>query len=313
MNHFEYYNIVIDYEDHNRRKTSFEKYQRLKNFLIEDISKNKSIFFCEILFKFVENPYEYFLQIDEKLYNKEKVLKYAIYFGNIKIVKHIILNFNTKIDIDSSIDDIKVLEFLKEYYAENINSSIESIFYKTCIKGCTDVVTYILENFNINSKIFCDKITTGNYQDIPIISPNFISTPSFPIDVLTLLFEKYPNIFSNSEDFKINCDLNTAILFRFYGLGRKINIISIIEHIDFLKDCRYEIGLYDFLNEFSVRWFYFDDIFRNYFKLISSIEDYTLPFKKFKKFRNIESICYYNKNVSVESFNSYAKRYEKKL
>lgn len=242
--------------------------------------KLQTINFDEIFLS--ENPLKKFKEIEETIFvdNIAEVYYYAIKNSNFEVYEYIITNYHNDIlnfnsfyeflkggiwihrSVENCFSSVKILEDMLKNIPIFVFNAILSIFDKNFREGNCDIVSFILDNFDVSK-----------YE-------NFVKKReifSKDIDCFNLIINKQPNFFSLYRDYSITCDFNIAEHLIFYGFGVKINPLSFIgssflqanDNIEFITRHKDEMKI----SGYQFRNFYSYGDFLRYLRLIKIVPE----------------------------------------
>lgn len=204
-------------------------------------------------------------------------------------------------------NNLDCLKLLINYFDNEFKLEIFYILCKNLTSENFDITDFIIENYDIFSGKYI--ISKNYYMD------NFERCGN-PL-VFKYILDKIPNLFNYFPDRSISCDVESANFLATINFGKKLNLKYFSKHREFLKMCRFEIYLREYIDDN-------DNNIRNetFIRLLEACEDYVYDYELLKIYLESGVVInlvnrFFEKEKLIGEFRiilkSLSKRYPKKF
>lgn len=151
-------------------------------------------------------------------------------------------------DLDS-LEDLKIAESCYEKDQKFIEA-IKKLLGESLLKNYNDILDHILDNYDFNDFDFKDfykfDIMINLHDDLDYYFSKYRMSNAYG---MRRILQKNPDSLKNLPNWKIRCNLDSAIEIRFYGFANKLDPIYFVKNFpEFIEDCLNEFDIINFIN-----------------------------------------------------------------
>lgn len=255
---------LIDSFSINKIKELDKNGQRIRQIILDNPDGYKPKLVKSIFFS-PKDPYELFIEYVDR-FNCEQIdiiLKISSKI-NLEITKAICDKYEVSFSEDYFFtDNLECLKILIETFKEEFAEFLYIVLHHNLKLERFDITDYIFSNFEVSPKLLK---TAMRYR---------------PKDsIWEYVLKHIPTIFNYYGDRELTCSSEIANILSSMGFGKKINLINLTGDREFLRTCRFDIYLKDYIDNFEL---YSVDSFK-FFILLEACEDYVYDYELLKVF-----------------------------